>query len=95
VIVGHDDPGRVDDEARTKRIDPTRAALAVLRVGLTAASIEEIPEQLIQLGIVRQLRHRRVARLDLLRGGNVDHRVDHLFRDVGDVVRTARSTGSG
>jgi hypothetical protein len=89
MVVGHHDAGRVDDETGTERIDPARPAFAVLRVVL-AAPIEEVLEQLVQLRIVGQLRHRRVARFDLLRGGDVDDRVDHPFGHVGDAVGTAR-----
>jgi hypothetical protein len=89
VIVGDDDAGRIDDEAGTERINATRTAFAILRLALTAP-IEKVPEQLIQLRIVRQLRHRGVARFDLLRGGNVDDSVDHPFGDVGDGVGPTR-----
>src|SRR5262249_62116104 len=90
VIVGDDDAGRIDDEAGTERIDTARTAFAVLRIAL-AAPIEEVPEQLVQLRIARQLRHRGVARFDLLRGGDIDDRVDHLLGDVGDGVGATRS----
>jgi len=52
VIVGDDDAGRIDDEAGTERVDAARATLAVLWIAL-AAPIKEIPEQLVQLRIVR------------------------------------------
>src|SRR3984893_18763573 len=66
VIVGHNDAGRVDNEARAERVDTARAALAVLRIAWCATPVKEVSEQLVQLRIVRQLRHRAIARLHLL-----------------------------
>src|SRR5262249_53514767 len=41
-------------------------------------------------GARRQLRDRVAAPLDVLRGGDVDDRLDHLLGDVGDAFGTAR-----
>jgi len=69
-----------------------RAAVLVALAALPAltAPVEEIPEQLIQLRIVGQLRHRAVVRLDVLGGRDIDHRVDDFFRDIRDSVGSAR-----
>jgi hypothetical protein len=90
VIVGDDDTGRIDDETGTERIDAARSALAVLRVAALTAAIEEVSEELVELRIVGQLRQRGIARFDLLRGGDIDDRIDHLLGDIGDVIGPTR-----
>ena len=67
--------------------------LGAVVAALAAAVFEELLEELLERRAGRQVRHRRVARLDLLRGGDVDHRVDHLFGDVGNIFRPARQLG--
>ncbi len=91
MVVGHHHAGRVDDETGTERIDPARTAVGL--AAALAAPIEEVAEQFVELRIVGNLRHRTVAGLDLLRRGNVNHRIDHFFGNVGDAVRTARGEG--
>ena len=60
VIVGHDDAGRIDDEAGAERVDPARRCVRDLAVALTAAAVlEEIVEELLERRAGRQLRHRR------------------------------------
>ena len=99
MIVGHNDAARIDDEAGAQRIDLMLALVAT-------AVLEEIVEEFIEGRIRRQarialvavvlLRRRLLALLvpavDGLGRGDVDHRVDHLLRDIGDAVRPARES---
>ena len=105
VVVGDDDAGGVDDEAGAERVHPARLCccpggcsrrpgrpghLAAL-TPLAAAAVEEVAEQLVELRIVGQVRRLGGGAIRyVLRGRDVDHRVDHLFGDVGDVLRSAR-----
>src|SRR5262249_49451549 len=79
-----------------QRVLPAGCVVApsVLVVALLAAAIEEVTEQLIELWIVGQVRHRAdgalVARRYVLRRRDVDNRVDHPFCDVGDAFGSAR-----
>ena len=58
---------------------------------LAAAVLEELVEELLERRARRQIGHvGRAASIDLLRRRDIDHRVDHLLGDVGDVVGTAR-----
>jgi hypothetical protein len=80
---------------------------AVLVATRTAAAVlEEVVEELLERRAWWQLRHRApvifaavaaaaTLGLDGLRGGNIDHRIDHLFSDVGDPVGTARKRRCG
>ena len=97
VVVGHHDAGGVDDEARAQRIDPARGVRPVLVVALliVAAVLEEFVEELLEGRTGRKLRRRAVAVVDRLRGRDIDHRIDHFFGNIGDVVRTARGHRSG
>ncbi len=97
VVVGHHDAGGIDDEARSQRIHPARRVRPPLVVALliVAAVLEEVIEELAERRTRRQLRHRIVAVVDGLRGRDVDDRIDDLFGDIGDVVRTARRCRRG
>ncbi len=98
VIVGDDDAGGIDDEAGAERIGLARLQLSALVASLasrTTAILEKIVEEFLERRARRQLRHRAPALaaalgLDSLRGRDVDHRVDHLLRDVGDAVGAPR-----
>ena len=94
VIVGDHDAGGIDDEAGAQRVDAARAALPgrLLFAALRAAAVEEVAEQFVELRIVRKLRLRLLGAAapgDVLRGRDVDDRLDHLFGDVGDPVGPA------
>ena len=82
-------PGRIDDEAGAERVHPARRVLPVLIVALLTAApvLEELVEELLERRAGRQRRHRVVAVVDTLRGRHVDHRIDDLFGNIGDVVR--------
>jgi hypothetical protein len=100
VIVGDDDPRGIDDEAGAERIGLARlqvsAPVASLGVASrTAAVPEKIVEEFLERRARRQLRHRAPALAAALgfhglRRRDVDHRINHLLRDVGDAVRTPR-----
>jgi len=71
VIVGDHDPGRIDDEAGTERIDAARPVGAVLVViallTLTGPVLEEIVEKLLERRTGRYRGRRAVAVVDALR----------------------------
>ena len=94
VVVGDHDAGGIDDEAGAERIDAARRRALALRLAL-AAAVEEVAEQFVELRIVRHLRLLAAARTDVLRGRDIDHRVDHLLGDVGDRFRSARQRRDG
>jgi hypothetical protein len=96
VVVGDHDAGGVDDKAGAERVHAARRAIGSLFVAaLAAAVLEELLEELLERRARWKLRHGLLAAagaaasLDLLRGRDVDHRVDHLLGDVGDVFRAA------
>ena len=88
VIVGDDQPGRIDDEAGAERIDATRRLVRI--VALAVVVLEELVEELFHRRARRQIGQLVGARVDFLRCRNVDDGVDDLLGDVGDGVRTAR-----
>ena len=98
VVVGDDDAGRIDDEAGAERVDAARRAIGRLVVAaLAAAVLEELLEELLERRARRQVAAPAAPpplppprAFDLLRGRDVDHRVDHFFGNVGDVFRAAR-----
>ena len=87
VIIGHDDAGGVDDEARSQG---TRLALMrKLRTLALLATPEELLEQIIEWRARRQ--SRRALRtpahsllIESLRRRNIDHGVGHLRRKIGE-----------
>ncbi len=99
VVVGDDDAGRIDDEAGTERTDPARRAIGGLLIvaTLSAAVLEEFLEELLERRTRRQIRRllRAAARatLDLLRGRDVDHGIDHFFGNIGDGLGAACENG--
>ena len=88
VIVGDDQPGRIDDEAGAQRIDAVRRRFRI--IALAVMVLEELVEKLLHRRAGRQIGQFGDVRIDVLRGRNIDHGVDHLLGDVGDVVRPAR-----
>ena len=78
VVVGHDDPAGIDDEARTQRL---RAPVVLIgqRHG-AAEALHEIAELLEFLGIQRVSGRNG-------RGGNVDDGGEQLFDNIGEAVR--------
>src|SRR6516165_4775410 len=95
VIVGHDDARGVDDEAGAERIGLVRLRIAAPRAaGSATAVLEEVVEEFLERRARRQLRRRAPALaelgLDVLRGRDVDHRVDHFLGNIGDSIGTAR-----
>src|SRR5579864_7871543 len=99
VIIGHDNPRRVDDEAGTERIGLVRLHVAAPRTTLAAPVLEKVVEELLKGRAGRQLRHGAPALagtalgLHGLRGGNIDHRIDHFLGNVGDRFRPSRLRG--
>ena len=97
VVVGDDDAGGVDDEARAERIGLARlelAALVAALAGRPAAVLEEVVEEFLERRARRQLRHRAaLVGLDRLRGRDVDDGVDHLLGNVGDAATHAGAGG--
>ena len=89
VIVGDDEPGWIDDEAGTERIDAARPLVRIV-AALAVVVLEELIEELFHRRARRQVGQLFGARVDFLRRRNIDHRIDDLFGDVGDAVRTAR-----
>ncbi len=89
VIVGDHDALRIDHEPGAERVDPARPAIWRVPSRPTAV-LEEFLEELLERRAGRQLRGRAAARFDLLRGRDVDYRVDHLLGDVGNRLRAAR-----
>src|SRR5262249_38064865 len=90
---------RVDAAERVvvaaRRVVVALTALAALPRSLalapTAAPVlEELVEELLERRARRQLRDGVAAALDVLRGRDVDHRLDHLPGDVGDLLGAAR-----
>ena len=65
--------------------------VVLIVAALAAVVLEEFVEELLHRRARRQIGQFLGARVDLLRRRNIDHRIDHLFGDVGDVVRTARA----
>ena len=90
VVVGDDDAGRVDDEAGSERVDAPRRVIRSPWSALAAAVLEEFLEELLHRRTRRQIGHVAELRVHLLRRRNVDHRIDHLFGDVGDIFRSPR-----
>src|SRR3954469_13120330 len=97
VVVGDDDPRRIDDEARAERVRaaltravalPTRPALAAL-----SAAVEEFLEQILERRAGRQLRQRPPARLDRRRGRDVDARRYNVLGEVGEGFRRRARPG--
>ena len=91
VIIGDDEPGRIDDEAGAQRVDAVRRVVQV--VALAVVVLEEFVEKLLHRRAGRQIGQFADVRVDLLRRRNVDHGVDHLFGDIGDVLGSARRGG--
>ncbi len=89
VIVGDDEPGRIDDEAGAERIDAARRLVRIV-AALAVVVLEELVEELLHRRAGRQIGQLVGARVDFLRRRNIDHGVDDLLGDVGDAVRTAR-----
>ena len=89
VIVGDDEAGRIDDEAGAERIDAARRLVRIV-AALAVVVLEELVEELLHRRARRQVGQLFGARVDFLRRRNIDHRIDDLFGDVGDAVRTAR-----
>ena len=67
-----------------------RRGVSIRVAALAAMVLEELVEEFFHRRARRQVGHLLGVRIDLLRRRNIDHRVDDLFGDVGDVVRTAR-----
>jgi hypothetical protein len=103
VIVGDDEAGRVDDEARTEGGDAVRhltlvAARSTWSAWTTlaaAAVLEELFEKLLHRRAGRQIRHVAEPGFDFLRRRDVHDRVDDLLRHIGDVFRAARRSAPG
>ena len=90
VIVGDHKAAGIDDEAGAERIDPARRLAAAWAV----AVLEELIEEFLERRAGRQLRHGIVAHVHGLLGRDIDHRVDHGFRHVGDAIGAARRSGN-
>ena len=67
--------------------------IAVVVAALAAVLLEEIVEKFLHRRTGRQIGHAADARINLLRGRNIDHGVDHLLGDVGDVLRAPAAAG--
>lgn len=91
VVVGDYVAGRIDDEARTERVDRARPA------ALAALSPEKLVEELLMRRSFRHLRHRRivVVALDVLRNRYVDDGVEQSLGEIGDGRRAGRRPGRG
>src|SRR5262249_34401836 len=87
VIVGYNQARCLDDEAGAERVDAPRRLLVATA---SAFVFEELIEELFHWRAGRQVRKFGDARIDFLRGRNVDHRIDYLLGNVGDVLRSAR-----
>ena len=91
MIVGDDDPGRIDDEAGAERIGPALvrvSQLIVIAAALLLAMAEEFVEKIVERRA--GLEFRRAARAFLFKGlrrRNIDHGVAHLGGEIGKVVR--------
>ena len=90
VIVGDDEAGRIDDEAGAQRIDAMRLVSSLSSSVLAAVVLEEIVEEFLHRRAGRQIGQVADVRIDLLRGRHIDHGVDDLLGNVGDVLRSAR-----
>ena len=91
VIVGDDEARRIDDEAGAQRVDAARRVVRV--VALAVVVLEEFVEKFLHRRAGRQIGQVADVRVDLLRCRNVDHGVDHLFGNVGDVLGSPRRGG--
>ena len=101
VIVGDDDAGGVDDEAGAERVDAARRPVRrrgsppwPRRFLKNSSKNSSNGEPGGSCGRAPGHRDRRAEPRTRLRGGDVDHRVDHLLGDVGDVLRSARAAAS-
>ena len=93
VIIGDDEAGRIDDEAGAERGHAVRHLILV--AGAAAMVLEELIEELFHRRAGRHVGKVFDMRIDFLRGRDIDHRVDDLFGDVGNVVGAARGGGGG
>jgi hypothetical protein len=88
VVVGHDDAGRIDDEAGADRL---RLGLRpLLAATLLSEALGELAHELLELLLARLVRHLSlvVVRSARLHGdGDVHDRRRHLGGEVGEVVR--------
>jgi hypothetical protein len=84
VVVGDDITRWIDDEAGAERADIVVAAWAALLL------IEEVVEEFLERRAVRCARRRAgtFIALDVLRGGDVHHRIEKPFSKVGNRGRT-------
>ncbi|MCY1245839.1 hypothetical protein D9M72_590180 [compost metagenome] len=91
MVVGDDEAGGINDEAGAERINGA----------LTVAALATLPfEELVEIGLVgRALRHLRCRRivivLDLLRGRDVDDRVQQPGGEIGNGSGTVGRRANG
>jgi len=87
VIVGHDDAGRIDDEAGADGL--SLGMRPHLALALLAKALGELVHELFHLLLGRAIRHLHglVVALGLHGHGHVDHGRRHLGGEVGEVVR--------
>ena len=72
-----------------------RRAIGVALSARAAPVLEELLEKLLHRRARRQIGHVAHARVHLLRGRDIDHRIDHLLGDVGDIFGPARRRHGG